>query len=96
MKAKEYFKKYGEQLQNPETSDAAIHDLIKDFLGETQTLLEQRKNKRGSLPDKACIAVIEEMNNKWNDLASMLPNVLLRNGFKNYFMSFIKGGKRNG
>ena len=87
MKAKEYFQKYGERLQNPETSVSATNELIKDFLAETNALFEQRKNKRGSLSDKACIAILEEMNNKWNALASMFPvEILRRNGFKNYFM----------
>ena len=94
MKAKEYFQKYGERLQNPETSVDALNDLIGDFLDETKALIEQRKNNRGTLLDKACTAILDEMNNKWNALASMLPNVLLRNGFKNYFMSFMNGGER--
>lgn len=94
MKAKKYFQKYGERLQNPETVDAALNDLVGDFLDETKAMIEQRKNNLGTLSDKACTAILEEMNNKWNALASRLPNVLLRNGFKNFFMSFMNGGER--
>ena len=89
MKAKEYFQKYGERLQNPETSDVALNDLVKDLLDETKMLMDQR----GVRTDKACMAVLNEMNDKWN-LVNMFPvEVLKRNGLRAYFMTILKGGE---
>ena len=83
MKAKEYFKRYGERLQNLETLDAAITDLAKDFLKETEFLIEQRKNNLAAI-------ILEEQNNKWNALASMLPDVLSQDGFKTLVQTLTK------
>lgn len=93
MKAKDYFNKYGERLADPEKCDAALGELVNDFLDETKQILEKRKNTYGNLSHKACMAIINEMNDKWNALAGMIPNMLMRNGWRNYFMKQLSRAK---
>lgn len=82
MKAKEYYAKYGELLINPETQDKALADLLMDFINETNKTMQQRK----ACTNKACLAVIDEFNTKWNALCEMFPTpVLVRNGYQAYW-----------
>lgn len=86
MKAKDYYKKYAERLLSPDTSITAVRELIADFAKETKMLMDQR----GVKTDKACMAVLNEMNDKWNALANMFPvEVLKRNGYREYFMMIM-------
>lgn len=86
MKAKDYYKKYGERLADPETTNAAIVELIREFARESGELMDKRDVKS----DKACMAVLNEMNDKWNALARMFPTeVLRRNGWRDYFMKCL-------
>lgn len=90
MKAKDYYKKYGERLADPDTSTAALGALLKDFASECKELMD----KRGVKSDKACMAILNEMNDKWNALAGMFTTeVLRRNGWKIYFMMCLDEGK---
>ena len=82
MKAKEYYAKYGELLMNPETQDKALSDLLFDFIGETNEVMMKRK----ATSNKACLAVIDEFNSKWNALCEMFPTpTLIRNGYQAYW-----------
>lgn len=82
MKAKEYYAKYGERLMNPEEQDAALSELIMDFIDETDRTIKQRK----ALTNKAILAVIDEYNAKWNALCEMFPTpTLVRNGYQAYW-----------
>lgn len=82
MKAKEYYAKYGEKLMHPETEDEALSDLMSDFVNETKTLIDQRKASH----DKSVLAIIDEMNKKWNALCEMFPvPTLIRNGYQTYW-----------
>lgn len=78
MKAKDYYAKYGERLMNPKTSDEALDDIFADFNEEVTALMEQRKANS----DKSVLAILDEMNKKWNALAEMFPvPTLIRNGY---------------
>lgn len=82
MKAKEYYAKYGERLMNPETEDEALADLLSDFVHEATDLMKQRKVSN----DKSTLAIIDELNNKWNALCEMFPvPTLIRNGYQTYW-----------
>ena len=82
MKAKEYYAKYGEKLMHPETENEALADLLADFAQETADLMKQRKASH----DKSVLAIIDELNNKWNALCNMFPvPTLVRNGYQYYW-----------
>ena len=79
MKAKDYYAKYGEQLMKPETADEALSSLLRDFVFECHDTMKLRKVNN----DKSALAIVDEMNNKWNALCEMFPTkVLVRNGFR--------------
>lgn len=91
MKAKDYYKKYGERLADPETSNEALWELMKDMASEQEEIIKKRTNNSGTLSNKACMAILNEMNDKWNAIAGMFPTeVLRRNGWKNYFMKCLE------
>lgn len=86
MKAKDYYAKYGEQLVSADEKEreAAILAVMKSFADESKALMDARKPRT----EKAILAIVEEINGRWNALCEMLPvPVLRRNGWKNYFMS---------
>lgn len=82
MKAKDYYAKYGERLMYPETPEAAnkaLSDLIIEFAKEQAAIIEQRNITNA----KSILAVIDEMNDKWNALCARFPTeVLRRNGYR--------------
>jgi hypothetical protein len=81
MKAKDYYAKYGEQLMKPETAEEAACSIIYDFVLESRDIMQRRKVNN----DKSALAVIDELNKKWNALCEMFPTpVLNRNGFRAY------------
>ena len=83
MKAKEYYKKYGERLMDPKESSAALIELFKDFAWEYKEITERRKVSSS----KSILAVLDELNDKWNALAAMFPfEVLKRNGYKDWWL----------
>lgn len=82
MKAKEYYAKYGELLMNPETEKEALTNLFIDFVDEARSLMKQRKISN----DKATLAIIDELNKKWNALCEMFPTpTLVRNAYQAYW-----------
>lgn len=83
MKAKEYYTKYGEQLVDPYPTvrHEALVSLMVDMADETKDIMEKRK----IATTKAILALIEEMNSKWNALCNMMPTpVLRRNGYREF------------
>lgn len=91
MKAKDYYHKYSDRLLNPESSITAVTELIKDFAAETGQLMENRNVRT----DKACEAIINEMNDKWNALARMFPvEVLKYNGWREYFWTCLNAAQK--
>lgn len=86
MKAKDYYAKYGEQLVSADEKEreAAILAVMRCFADESKALMDARKPRT----EKACMAIVEEINGRWNALCEMLPvPVLKRNGWKNFFLS---------
>lgn len=91
MKAKDYYKKYADRLIDPESSITAITELIRDFANETGQLMDCR----GVKTDRACEAIINEMNDKWNALARMFPvEVLKQNGWRDYFWTCLNAAQK--
>lgn len=82
MKAKEYYAIYSAKLMDPEREDQALADILADFAEEATTLMKQRK----ASSDKSVLAIIDELNNKWNALCEMFPvPTLNRNGYQVYW-----------
>ena len=92
MKAKDYFDKYGEAIQreamdcNTETALA----MFVEFCKEVNDITAQRHVKT----DRAAIAVIKEVNQKWNKLANLFEAdcgcvLLKRNALLDYFVENI-------
>lgn len=91
MKAKDYYKKYADRLLSPDSTVTAITELIKDFAAETGQLMDSR----GVKTDRACEAIINEMNDKWNALARMFPvEVLKHNGWREYFWTCLNAAQK--
>ena len=92
MKAREYFAKYGESVYR-EALDGKFEigqALFIELASEFKTISEQR-NVRSN---RAAVAVIKELNEKWNSLAAMFEKkygveVLKRNAVLNYYMEKI-------
>lgn len=79
MKAKDYYEKYKEKLSDPENDCGAASELMTEFNNEMIALIKQRNAKT----DRAFLAIVNEMNNKWNALCEMFnPPVLRRNAFR--------------
>ena len=72
MKAKEYFEKYKDAIFNEwveskgESCPSAV-DMLKDFLDEISPLMVKRNIKS----DGGAIAVLRELNEKWNAVVKM-------------------------
>ncbi len=71
MKAKEYFAEYGEKMKglriasdNDTEWQKMMCQLLQDFMDEQSELIKSRK----VVKEKAMVAIIEEMNDKWNKL----------------------------
>ncbi len=92
MKAKEYFTKYGESVYR-EALDGKFEigqTLFIELASEFKTISKQRNVKS----NRAAVAVIKELNEKWNSLAAMFEKkygveVLKRNAVLNYYMEKI-------
>ena len=92
MKAMEYFAKYGESVYR-EALDGKFEigqALFIELASEFKTISKQRNVKS----NRAAVAVIKELNEKWNSLAAMFEKkygveVLKRNAVLNYYMEKI-------
>lgn len=90
MKAKEYFDAYGEKIYKELITNeyTSLDDLRILMLDDLSVLLEKRNAKTND----AIRAIVNELNQKWNSLATMfekkyLRTVLKRDGFKEYCIS---------
>ena len=82
MKAKDYFEKYCEQIM---TNDHVVTELIHDLADE----YEKISMARHCLRDVARLAVLKELNQKWNAICSLFEiqygvSPLKRDGFKEH------------
>lgn len=84
MKAKEYIEKYRSGIESfeYETRRTAAFDLIKEMSQEATELMA----KRGVLRESAIVAVMKEMNDKWNAIVKEFPDVLQKDGFKRLWL----------
>jgi hypothetical protein len=78
MKAVEYFEKYQNKLNKPE--DAA--ELFLEMSKEVEEIAKQRN----AVSDEAAIAIMKELNQKWNSLRRMFlkklgSSILIENAF---------------
>lgn len=86
-----YYAQYHEALtMGGDKGDEALNDLVRDFLAETKELIETRRIKT----DRGTVAVIDELNEKWNAIVSIFEkrggvSPILRNGFRVYMENQI-------
>ena len=91
MKAADYVAKYGEAMSNITkiTNDDAVSKLFIEMSGEVATILKDRKVVKSG----GVIAVLKEMNDKWNAIISLYekkwrqPAPISRNGFSKVWMN---------
>lgn len=104
MKAKDYYKKYGDALieehghisgdgELPQDSPAYL--LIKSFYDEAAALVTLRHCQS----NEAGISVIKELNQKWNALCGLFEkdgtrSPLKRDGFLNHFRAVVTEKKQ--
>ena len=83
MKAVEYYEKYREGLNNPltEISNKALSSMFHDLVIEINLIAEKRKIKS----DDAAMAIIKELNQKYNAICRLInaegKTQLKRNGY---------------
>lgn len=89
MKAKEYFAKYEKGLVSESTDECstAIAGLLTDMNAEVKKLMEVRHVKF----DRGGIAVLKEMNEKWNAIVRLLEKKygatpIIRDGFRTFWV----------
>jgi len=79
LKAKDYYEKYSDGLENNKTYVESVRKMINEMLDEAVTLCKVRH--AGS--DSALYGVLKEMNQKYNAVCRMFnPPVIKENGFK--------------
>lgn len=84
MKAKEYLAKL-RQLEAKSDFDNAVGEMFVAMSSEAADIMKLRRCQR----DSAVLAVIEEMNGRWNAVAKQEPRVR-RNGFKELWEKRLK------
>ena len=96
MKAREYFEKYFKDLEItlPNIVESS-KQMLNDFNDELKHLMKQRNCKT----DSAAIAVVKELNQKWNSVIEKVHKhygfvCLKRNVFWNYFAAKFPELKR--
>ena len=64
MKAKEYYEKYKEGLasEDEKAVENTAYELLMEMSNECKIIMEQRK----CFTDRAAVAVLKEMNGRWN------------------------------
>lgn len=83
MKAKEYIAKYRADFESED--EAVVDKAIFNFLMEISEEGTEIAKARGAKRDSAVIAILKEQNTKWNAVANAFPNLLIRNGFREYW-----------
>lgn len=82
MKAKEYYAKYGERIENGD-SHAAV-EMINEMMDELRGLIKSRNIST----DTGLLNAIREMNEKWNAIGrkfnepTLIPNAFRDNVYK--------------
>lgn len=92
MKAKEYYAKYKERVASLDYNESiqAICEMIADLSAEAKATIDKRNVKT----DCGCVAVLREMNDKYNAVCRMLEEeykdpILARDGFLIYWRKQI-------
>lgn len=91
MKAKEYFEKYKARISvdDGDASYNAALDICSDMYGEVKELIKIRNVST----DAGLVAIVREMNQKWNALKRIFEKnkipILKQDGFKIYFESVV-------
>ena len=89
MKAREYFDKYIDRIiaeaGTEKEQSGALYELLKDFMTEVKEITKARHAQT----DRAAMAILRELNQKWNALCNICVkvkgySVLNRDGFKAY------------
>ena len=88
MKAIEYYEQFGERVYQEAVKSScnnALSDLVAAFVREMKELIDSRKVQS----NRGTVAVIREMNEKWNALVAIFEkrkgdSPIKRNGFRLY------------
>ena len=100
MKAKEYFEKYKGKIDSDdiELSRRAFKELILEFHAELKEIAKKRNIDLKSHSRKSNLsfmALLNELNQKWNALCRFFPGVLIPDGYRTFLtydnpeMSFL-------
>lgn len=77
MRAKEYYKKYGKQIESGDTY--ATVEMVNEMMDELRGLLDSRHVST----DTGLLNVINEMNEKWNAICRKFKEpILIPNAFR--------------
>lgn len=89
MKAKEYVAQYAEEFNScdKQRCSAAANDIFGKFQDEAGELFKIRHVKT----DGAAVAVLKELNTKWNVIANSFPRVLKRDVIKIFYTREVPG-----
>ncbi len=84
MKAKEYVKKYKEDLERLELEDKdlfarKLKELLDELSAEIGTIMKQRNTES----NQALVGVLNELDMKWKAISSKI-SLLSTNGFRSY------------
>lgn len=88
MKAKDYFEKYETRMmKNDDDGLKAIGELMYELVIEAKTLINTRHVNTNS----GSVAVLKELNNKWNALCNLFEkkygvSPIIRDGYKKYWL----------
>lgn len=98
MTAKEYYSRYETRLaahydekgklvmDDQEDAHKAAQELLMAFMQETKHIIEKRKLRN----DRSVMALVNEMNNKWNSLCACFnPPVLKKNTYRNVIYKML-------
>lgn len=92
MKAKEYFAKYKDRIASKDDKESlqGVCDMVYEFCMESKALVAKRKVKT----DCGCVAVLRELNDKYNAVCRMFEQeyggpIIRENGFMDYWRKQI-------
>lgn len=94
MKAREYFDTYIDRIiaeaGTEKEQNGALYELLRGFMTEVKEITKARHVQT----DRAAMAILRELNQKWNALCNICVkvkgySVLNRDGFKAYVMKAI-------
>lgn len=96
MKVQDYYMKYKEYFEDAK-DESEINNIITEIVKEMNQELFEITNKRQIKTDRAVLAVVKEMNQKWNALIRIFEKEKIQcfmkvDGFKSMWMNRLTNG----